>query len=81
MNLIFLMKNIHTIFAISLRLAISLGTSGTASAQLTDNQSSGNSGKEYNNTGFPVTNTTNATSSLEDVKNMSNIEGTTQAIK
>ena len=34
------MKNIHTIFAISLSLAICLGSLGHV-AQLTDNQSSG----------------------------------------
>jgi hypothetical protein len=71
------MKNIHTIFAISLSLAICLGSVGTVSAQ----SSGGTNQTMNNNTDFPLTNTTNATSSLEDIKNMSNVEGTTKLIK
>ena len=71
------MKKIHTIFAISISLAICLGSLGTVSAQ----SSGGTNQTTNNNTGLPITNTTNATSSLEDIKNMSNIEGTTKLIK
>jgi hypothetical protein len=76
------MENLYKIFAFSLTLAICLGTIGTVSAQLATNQSAGSAGGGTgNNTGLPLTNTTNATSSPQEIKNMSNIPGTTQLIK